>query len=336
MGMYSVDCQRFMVKIARKYYEDDMTQAEIASLYGISRQKVQRLLDQGKKSGVIQILIRPPLHVYENFERDLEQLYGLREAVVVDAEPSWGEESLRASIGLGAAEYLLKIIRENLKITISWGETLSCMAKSLSQQLIIKKYKNMKIIQGLGFVSEPSRDSHSCEIVNILAGMLNAKKYLLSAPGIAVSREAREYFLNDPNVSEVLRMARCADVAFLGIGVLTPDTMVMKRKDSILWSEMEELKKRGAVGDITLRYFDKNGVLIPSDIDQRVVGLTLEEVRRIEHVVGVAGGLGKVEAIRGALIGKLINVLITDHVTAQALISRHNEEKRFLLEMKAP
>ncbi len=322
--MCSVDTRRFMVKIARKYYEDKMTQAEIASLYGISRQKVQRLLDQGERNGVIQVFIRPPLHIHENLENQLERLYGLREAVVVDVEPQWNSDVLRAGIGLGAAEYLLRVMRDHLRIAISWGETLLNMARSLAQLSTVKKVKNTQIIQGLGFVSESGKDSHSGEIVNIIAGVLGAQKHLLSAPGVAVSREARNVFLKDPNVSEVLQMAKSADIALLGIGVLTRDMIVMRGKNNIAWSEIEDIRKRGAVGDITLRFFDRHGVLVPSDVDQRVVGLNLDEIRRIENVVGVAGGLGKVEAIHGALAGKLIKVLITDNVTAQELITIYN------------
>jgi len=316
----NADDQRLMVKVARKYYEEEMTQAAIAEFYGVSRQKVQRLLDQGKKDGIVRISIRPPLHLHEKLESDLESLYGLREAVVVDTELCGIPGMVRTSIGIGAAEYLLKILKDNLKITISWGETLLCMAKALVRCSVAKKTKNITVIQGLGFVSEPSIDSHSCEIVNLIAGVLDAKKYLLSAPGIAATHEAREVFLSDPNVSEVLQIARCADVAFLGIGTLTPDTMIIKKNDSISWSEMKALKDRGAVGDIALRYYDKDGRLVPSVVDKRVVGLALDELRNIKTVVGVAGGLEKVEAIRGALTGKLIDVLVTDCFTARELL----------------
>ncbi len=89
----NADDQRLMVKVARKYYEEEMTQAAIAEFYGVSRQKVQRLLDQGKKGGIVRIVLFAPLHLHEKLESDLESLYGLRETVVVDTElcsiPVW-------------------------------------------------------------------------------------------------------------------------------------------------------------------------------------------------------------------------------------------------------
>ena len=84
--------------------------------------------------------------------------------------------------------------------------------------------------------------------------------------------------------------------------------------------QISVLKDYGAVGDINLRYFDKNGELISSDLNERVIGLSLEELKKTKHVVGVAGGKAKLKAIRGALVGGLINVLITDHVTAGKLL----------------
>lgn len=327
--MVSVDSQRLMVKIARKYYEEDLTQAEIAAACGISRQKVQRLLDQGKKDGLIRIFIRPPLHLHEKLESSLERIYGLREAIVADVEPSMSGEMIRATIGLAAAEYLLKNLRDGLKITLSWGETLLAMAKSLSRHTNQRKIKNVTIIQGLGFVSDPTIDTHSYEIVNIMAEALKAKKFLLMAPGIAADAEAREMFLRDPGVSEVLNLAGKADMAFLGVGTVTPETLIMRKKDGISPAEREMLRTRGAVGDVLLRYYDGAGCLVPSEIDRRVVGLTLEDIASIPTVVAVGGGPGKTEAIAGALAGKLANVLITDHLTAKRLLELKGEEAQY-------
>ena len=327
--MVSVDSQRLMVKVARKYYEEDLTQAEIAAACGISRQKVQRLLDQGKKDGLIRIFIRPPLHLHEKLESSLERHYGLREAIVADVDPSMNAEMIRATIGLTAAEYLLKNLRDGLKITLSWGETLLAMAKSLARHTLQRKAKNVTLIQGLGFVSDPTIDTHSYEIVNIMAEALRAKKFLLMAPGIAADAEAREMFLKEPGVFEVLNKAGNADMAFLGVGTVTPETLIMRKKDGISPAEREMLRGRGAVGDVLLRYYDGVGRLVPSEIDRRVVGLTLEDIASIPTVVAVAGGPGKTEAIAGALAGKLANVLITDHLTAKELLVLKGEEAQY-------
>jgi DNA-binding transcriptional regulator LsrR (DeoR family) len=142
----------------------------------------------------------------------------------------------------------------------------------------------------------------------------------LPAPGVAGNRAARNAFLRDAHVARVLDAARAADIAFVGIGAPRQDSILVQEGSIVTWNELEELKGRGAVGDINLRYFDRGGKAIASDLDDRVLGLALEDFRTIPHVVGIAGGAAKLDAIRGALEGKLVDVLVTDHVTAQRLL----------------
>jgi DNA-binding transcriptional regulator LsrR (DeoR family) len=107
----------------------------------------------------------------------------------------------------------------------------------------------------------------------------------------------------------------------MGIGAPRPDSILVREGEIVKWPELEALSARGAAGDINLRYFDQGGNPVDSNLDARVIGLTLEEIGRIDRVIGIAGGETKVKAMRGALNGKLIDVLVTDHVTAQAILS---------------
>ena len=86
-------------------------------------------------------------------------------------------------------------------------------------------------------------------------------------------------------------------------------------------AELDELVRLGAVGDICLRYFDIDGKPIASDVDERVMGISLDDLKQVERVVGVTGGPNKYRAIHAALAGKLVNVIITDHVSAQNVLN---------------
>ena len=176
------------------------------------------------------------------------------------------------------------------------------------------------VIQGLGAVVDPSRDTHSSELARRMAHFLGGRAIPLPAPGIAGNRAARNAFLRDDHIGKVLQAARTADIAFVGIGAPRQESILVREGSIVKWEELEALKARGAVGDLNLRYFDAQGHEISSELDDRVVGLSLEDFRRIPHVVGLAGGADKLEAIRGALQGKLVDVLVTDHVTAQRLL----------------
>jgi DNA-binding transcriptional regulator LsrR (DeoR family) len=116
-------------------------------------------------------------------------------------------------------------------------------------------------------------------------------------------------------------MARHAETMFVGIGPTRSDSIVVQDFWKVMQpSALDELHARGAAGSLNLRLFDADGQRFASEIDERTIGLTLEEIQRIHRVVGVAGGCSKREAIKAALRGKLINVLVTDHITAQYLL----------------
>jgi DNA-binding transcriptional regulator LsrR (DeoR family) len=308
-----------MVKAARLYYESNMTQAVIADRMRLSRQKVQRLLDLAKEKGVVRIVIEPLMGIHDDLEKALEERFGLREAVVVETSAYDQESTVAREVGVGAAEYLLRVLRPKDRIVISWGGALLGMVNALRRHPH-RDMRGIAVIQGLGAVVDPSPDTHSTELARRLAHFFGGQAVPLPAPGVAGSRQARNAFLHDPPVARVLEEARSADLAFVGIGAPRQDSILIRESSIVSWAELEALKKKGAVGDINLRYFDHEGRVIPSDLDDRVIGLTLDDFRRIPHVVGVAGGAAKLGAIRGALEGKLIHVLITDNVTVLKLL----------------
>jgi DNA-binding transcriptional regulator LsrR (DeoR family) len=313
------DQDRLLVKVARLYYESGLTQARIAQRIRLSRQKVQRLLDAAKEKGVVRIVVEPLQGVHAEREKALEERFGLAEAVIVETSSFTDQSVVARETGVAAADYLLRVARPKDRMVLSWGGALLGMVNGLRRHPH-RELHGVIVIQGLGGVVDPSRDTHSSELVRRLSHFLGGRAMPLPAPGVAADRAARNAFLRDVHVSKVLDSGRAADIAFVGIGAPRQDSILVREGSIVKWEELEELKTRGAVGDISLRYFDRNGKAVSSDLDDRVVGLSLEDFRRIPHVVGVAGGAAKVEAIRGALAGKLLNVLITDHVTAQRLL----------------
>jgi len=123
-----------------------------------------------------------------------------------------------------------------------------------------------------------------------------------------------------PQVNLALDKAKNSDIAFVGLGHFRKDSVL--RKSDVIFSpgDLDFLDKKGAVGDISLRFFNKNGEFITGDIDERVVGLTVEEIKNIPRVVGIAGGRQKLETIHAALKTKMVDILITDDKTANELI----------------
>jgi DNA-binding transcriptional regulator LsrR (DeoR family) len=315
----ALDNNRLLVKVARLYYEEELTQSEIAARLRISRQKAQRLITQARAEGIVQIAINPIMGIYSELEKGLEKRFGLREAVVVETTAYEDQPIVARELGAAAAEYLLRVLRPHDKIVISWGGSLLGMVNTLSFSARTD-LQDITVIQGLGGLVDPNHEVHATELVRRLARVLNAKAILLPAPGVAGSKAARDAFLKDPFVSKALDLACSANIALMGIGAPDRNSLLVREGNIVTWPQLSSLAHKGAVGDINLRYFDKAGKHIRSSLDDNVIGLTLDQIQKIHHVVGFAGGAAKLAAIKGALEGKLVHALITDHSTARRLL----------------
>lgn len=316
---------RLLIKLARLYYEQGLTHAEIAKRLRLSRQKVQRLVVQAREKGIVQIFIGPLTGTFGELERGLEDLYQLREVLIVETSGYDNQSSVAREVGAAAADYLRRIVRSHDRIVMGWGESLLGMVNALSISSSIE-VEDLTVIQGLGGLSDPNDEVHAFDLTRRLAKHLGAHAFLLLAPAVAASNNAREVLLGDHYTATVLKKARTANIAFMGIGAPRPDSMLVREGSVVSWRNLADLIKKGAVGDINLRYFDAAGQRIATELDDRIIGLTLDEISRIELVVGVAGGSAKYTAIQAALKGKLIDVLVTDHVTAQQLLNQKNSK----------
>ncbi len=323
----TVDKDRLLVKVAHLYYEHDLTQAEISDRLRISRQKVQRALQQAKDQGIVQILIRPLIGIFSTLENQLEERFGLAEAVVVDITATDDQTRVAREVGAGAADYLLRVVRSGDNVVISWGNSLLGMVNALSNHGRVDA-TGVTVVQGLGGLGDPNHESHATELVRRVAKALNARTLLLPAPAVTASTAARDAFCEDPFVAQALESGRAANLAFVGIGSSNAETILVPEFWNIMKaSTLAALKGRGAVGSINLRYFDEGGRSVPSELDELTIGLTLKELEKVYRVVGVAGGAAKLRAIRAALKGNLIDVLVTDQITAQELLKNKSTDK---------
>lgn len=319
--MNATDHQRLLVKTAQLYYERELTQSQVSQRLGLSRQKVQRLLQEARKQGIVRINIRPVMGVYTGLEKGLEQRFGLDEAIVVETTAYEDHSVVTREIGSGAFEYLLRVLRPHDVVVVSWGSSLLGMVDALQASGGADGVQGVQVVQGLGGLGDPTNETHAADLTRRLAQILGGRAHLLPAPGVAGSLETRIAYADDPFVARTLQQGAAANLAFMGIGAPRPDSILIREGTIVSWPELSELEKQGAVGDINLRYFDDEGQRVPSDLDERVIGLTLDEIKQIDRVVGIAGGSAKFEAIQAALKGKLVHVLVTDHILAQRLLA---------------
>jgi DNA-binding transcriptional regulator LsrR (DeoR family) len=318
--MLSADRERLLVKVSRFYYEHELTQSQISERLRLSRQKVQRLLKEAHQAGIVQITIRPVIGAFPELERKLEDRFGLQESVVIETTDFYDQFVVAREVGVGAADYLRRVVQSQDSLVISWGGSLLGLVNALSGGSRRADLDGIRVIQGLGGLGDPNKEVHAADLTRRLAQVFGGEAVLLPTPAVAGTRKARDTYIEDPFVSNVLEQAKSANLAVMGIGAPRLDSILMREGRIVTEQDLETLKNNGAVGDINLRFFDENGKLVQSNFDRRVIGLTLDEIKRIERVIGVAGGSGKVSAIRGALAGRLLDVLVTDQITAQQVL----------------
>jgi len=171
----------------------------------------------------------------------------------------------------------------------------------------------------LGGLGRPEAETHGADLARRVAQAFGARPIVLPAPGIVASKLVRDALLADPHISGTLALGARADVALVGIGVPVPDSVVAQA-GTLAGEATGQLKALGAVGDIALRFLDGDGQGIEHEINDRIIGLDLDQIKKIPRVIGVAGGAEKFEVIRAALRGKIIDVLVTDDQTADKLL----------------
>lgn len=311
--MAYIDDRRLMIKIAKMYYKEGETQSTIANKIGVSRSLISKYLSKSRESGIVEIIIHDDeYYTVSELEIKLEKIYGIREALCI---PDIEGTNSKSRLAVAAANYLLRMVKDGQVIGVSSGTTLHEIAKTLSSPIY---YPNICFVPLVGGMGNEREDIHSNSIVANLAKSLHAKQHFLHAPVIVDTKEAKEVIINQSSIKETLELGTKAEIAIVGIGG-TPEysTMVKSYISSHL---MEDVSFDGIVGDICYNFIDENGEIVENLWNERNISINLNCLKEIPLVIGVASGKEKVKAIKAALNGKLIDVLITDELTAKLLV----------------
>lgn len=292
-------------KAAWYYYMEDNTQAQIAEVMGVSRAKVIRLLEEARAQGIVQFSFRKNDSQRVSAEQLLIDRFGLKDAFVVPTPLD--SSAINQSIAQGAAHYVSDHLREDGYLNIGYGETVSRMLGFLA--------KNRE--ESLNVVSLTGGVSYYLPTVGTTAYSMHL--FLTPSPLVVSSRQVRDALLDEKSLQDVSTMTEYADMSVVGIGAAVEGATVL-RNGILNEGELTVLKMQGAVGDVLNHFMDKDGNLIQTEIEDRVISTDLDKLRQLKNVVGVAGGKDKVTAIKAVLNGGYLNVLITDSDTAAELL----------------
>jgi DNA-binding transcriptional regulator LsrR (DeoR family) len=307
------DGSELLVRIAHRYWVDELTQEEIAREFALSRPKVQRLLDRARASGIVEIRVQAPPWMRLDLEGDLRAAFGLADAIVAPERPEPAAQ--RDAVGSAAAAYLERRIRDGSVVAVSHGRDAGRVPPFFHSRRPVAA----TFVPAMGGSPHVEAPTNPGEIARALAERCGGRAVPLFAPAYLESREARDVLVGQEAVAHALRLAAGADLALVGIGG-TDDGCTMVRSGCLTPAEIAALRERGAVGDLAGTYVDAAGRPVASAHRDRLVALSLDELRAIDTVIAVASEPEKPLAILGTLRSGVIDVLIVDPANARAVL----------------
>ena len=311
---------RLMTRVAWLYHKRGLKQSQIASALDVSQSRVSRLLDAAVAQGIVHTTVRVPPGLQLELEHALQEAYGLRHAEVFEVPDSGDEHSLLSDLGQLLAVYLHEQPLDGDVIGFtSWSRTLRETVRSLDAS---PGQAASFVVELLGDVGTPEVQHEAAEVTRQLARITGAQPQFLRVPGVTASADVRTTLLtHDAYAHETLALHDKLDTALVGIGTCTIDPPLRPGASFFTPEQFDYARSLGAVGQVNLRFIDLEGNAVTSELDDLVIGVTLEQLRRCGRRIAVAGGPTKYDAIRSALRGGWINSLITDVRTAEHLLA---------------
>lgn len=300
-----------MVRAAKMYYELEATQARIAQELGLTRWQVGRLLSEARDVGVVRIEIIPRALRETEIEVQLQRAFGLRDAIVVPTGDNEDSAILLERVTKAAATYLTSINPKQDLLAISWGRTMSGIARNLPQRWS----PGLHVVLVNGATTLRSSTTRNAAVAEEIAQSAGGSATLLPAPAIVGQRSTRDALEADPVITRVLKLAHEAPIALFGMGGASHHSVLLN-SGYLEPEDIDRLRDLGAVGDILGRFVDADGAVVDTKIDNRTVGLRLTALKQKERSIGVVSGREKHGIALASLRAGHVSVLITDQATA--------------------
>lgn len=305
-----------LTEIAVAYYEREQTQEEIAKRFGISRIKVGRLLKKARQEGIVEINVKYHPVFSSQIEQQFISRFGIRRALI--ALDHHDEDEQRQQVAALVSNYLAAILKNDMTVTVGQGRNVAAVANHVG----IFPERNCRFICGIGGTKRDNQLIDADHISRNLARKFSGFSETLYAPAYVESPALRTAFMQNRLIKATLEQASKADVALIGLGDMNENSFMVQ----LGWFTPQEIatarQAQGAVGDLAgYSFFNIQGKPVDTVMNDRVIGLSLEQLKSIPCVIAVASESTKATAILGALRTGVIDVLATSASNARAVIS---------------
>jgi DNA-binding transcriptional regulator LsrR (DeoR family) len=304
--------RRLRLRAAWMYFVEEMTQNEIALKLGVGRVTVVRLLAAARERNEVKITIGDRLAECVEAERLLENRFGVEEAIVVPLSARGADATGPVAAATGA--YVSSLVRANMRIGVGWGRTLVSSLAFMSERNV----ENLSVVSLLGGIMK-ARKFNPAEFAWRFASLFQADCYLMTAPLVVDSAATRQTLIERCGLGDIFELAKSLDAVVLGAAGMGADATAHLSK-FISNADRASLVKAGAVGDVLFNFFDAGGKLVDHPINERVMSVPLDIIKKVPVRVMAAGGANKVQALAGALEMVKPTVLITDEYTAKDVL----------------
>ncbi|WP_179867876.1 sugar-binding transcriptional regulator [Rhizobium anhuiense] len=313
-----------MVRAAWLYYVAEKTQNEIASILGVSRVKVARLISDARTSGIVTIDIDHRLSALSQLEERIRTKFDLKFCYITppsdddeSAATSEAQEAVaRRGVGMVAAKFLRSmLVQDQAKETViglAWGRTISAMADAF----LPVHTPDVQFVSLLGSLTR-SASANPFDVVQKIASKTGGQAKYLPVPFIADSEEDREVFIQQRVVQDIIRTAMRAQACFISVGECDSSSF-LSRYGYLSKDDLKVLHKLGAVGDTLGLFFDKSGNYIDSQICRRTLAINLSALSQSDIIL-LSAGTSKVKATHAILKAAFINGLVIDADSARQL-----------------
>lgn len=295
------------------YYIAGNTQDEIAAKLGVSRQSAQRMVSLAVSEGLVKVRLDHPIANCLDLASRLKQQFGLRFAEVVPTDP--GSSSTTLGVAQAGAEEMARWLKsaEPVVMAIGTGRTL----KAAIEQLSPMDCPQHKVVSLAGNIA-PDGSAAFYNVIFNIAEVIHARSFPMPLPVITTSPEERALLHAQPMIRSALDLAARADVTFIGIGDLGDDAPLYL-DGFVSQAELKALQKAGGAGEILGWAYDSEGRRLEGLTNARVASSPIPSGDNA-LVIALAKGAKKQPAIAAAIKGRLVNGLITDEATAEALL----------------
>lgn len=308
-----------LVKAARMYYEQELSQDQIAAEIGVSRSNISRMLTDARAQGIVQIKIVEHAMRDALLESRLLELLPIKHIRVARILDGIDETT---AVGILAAEALVERLKPNSTVAISWGTTLHAMINALESEYL----PGVQLVPMVGGMTTLSTSASGDDLIRIMASKLSATYETILAPAVVSSVDARDAFSAEPTVANVLDRATEADIAVVGIGAARSSSTMELLDTAGLPEKLHNSLLHSMAGDMAARFYDIDGKELDHPWNDRIIGVELEQIRRIPYVIGAAAGNAKSLAVLGAIRGGLVNEAIISSSTALAIVRHLDQE----------